>query len=409
MRKIVDFFTRKSYEHQIFSGDRILLGMVILISLLSILPGYSASSQLQYVSNETTTIKFLGRHIGFMLIGFFVGFYVVKRLIMRDIRSSVSVLIVLWSIFLILTLVASVSGDSVSGAKAGRWIRIGPLSCQPSLFLYLSTIMLQCSYISKKADILREKMTFMDIFFIFIVPILSVGFVFTDNGSTGLIIMVVSIMIMLIGGIRLKYVIRYVILLVSMISVFVLLALKTDLVPNNRVHTWVSRIENKFSNDNADKDKNYQAYHARAAIYHGGIFGVGVGKSAIKQTLPQSVSDFIYVIVIEEYGLIGAVMLLFIYIMMIYRMMKIIYQVVGLERRMCVMGIMLMFSVQVLANIFVAVGIIPVTGQPLPFISAGGSAVMASYIQMAIVLRISEDAQIKDSKQKSEEEIDDIA
>lgn len=94
---------------------------------------------------------------------------------------------------------------------------------------------------------------------------------------------------------------------------------------------------------------------------------------------------------------------------MIYRMMKIIYQVVGLERRMCVMGIMLMFSVQVLANIFVAVGIIPVTGQPLPFISAGGSAVMASYIQMAIVLRISEDAQIKDSKQKSEEEIDDIA
>ena len=397
MRKIVDFFTRKSYEHKIFSGDRILLGMVILISLLSILPGYSASSQLQYVSNETTTIKFLGRHIGFMLIGFFVGFYVVKRLIMRDIRSSVSVLIVLWSIFLILTLVASVSGDSVSGAKAGRWIRIGPLSFQPSLFLYLSTIMLQCSYISKKSDILREKMTFMDIFFIFIVPILSVGFVFTDNGSTGLIIMVVSIMIMIIGGIRLKYVIRYVILLVSMISVFVLLALKTDLV------------ENKFSNDNADKDKNYQAYHARAAIYHGGIFGVGVGKSAIKQTLPQSVSDFIYVIVIEEYGLIGAVMLLFIYIMMIYRMMKIIYQVVGLERRMCVMGIMLMFSVQVLANIFVAVGIIPVTGQPLPFISAGGSAVMASYIQMAIVLRISEDAQIKDSKQKSEEEIDDIA
>lgn len=86
MRKIVDFFTRKSYEHKIFSGDRILLGMVILISLLSILPGYSASSQLQYVSNETTTIKFLGRHIGFMLIGFFVGFYVVKRLIMRDIH-----------------------------------------------------------------------------------------------------------------------------------------------------------------------------------------------------------------------------------------------------------------------------------------------------------------------------------
>ena len=66
------------------------------------------------------------------------------------------------------------------------------------------------------------------------------------------------------------------------------------------MHTWVSRIENKFSNDNADKDKNYQAYHARAAIYHGGIFGVGVGKSAIKQTLPQSVSDFIYVIVIRR-------------------------------------------------------------------------------------------------------------
>ena len=197
-------------------------------------------------------------------------------------------------------------------------------------------------------------------------------------------------------------------------------ALNTDLIKNNRVHTWMSRIET-FSNtskidnieDESLKAKNYQVNQAKAAIVHGGFLGVGPGKSALKQSLPQSVSDFIFAIIVEEYGLIGAFVLIALYFIMMMRIVIIASKMPAFFGSLLVLSMGIMIFVQLAINIAVAVNIIPVTGQPLPLISYGGTSMLVTYLQLGIILNVSSRIQILDEegmgKKQSIHEINDIA
>ena len=204
-------------------------------------------------------------------------------------------------------------------------------------------------------------------------------------------------------------------------TLFILVALNTNWLGGSRIHTWMSRIEtftssktqNNEVEDEAMKTKTYQVDQAKAAIVHGGLAGMGPGKSALKQMLPQSASDFIFAIIVEEYGLLGAIFLIFLYFIMLLRIVMIANKIDRFFGTLLVFSIGIMIFVQIAVNIAVAVNLIPVTGQPLPLISYGGSSMLVTYIQLGLVLSVSDQIQVMDEeglrKKQDIEEINDIA
>ena len=173
-----------------------------------------------------------------------------------------------------------------------------------------------------------------------------------------------------------------------LITTFVVIANKyPDLLPN-RVDTWSNRIEN-FINPTLDNDSNYQINRAKAAIASGSIFGVGAGKSSMKYILPQSTSDFIYSIITEEYGLFIAILILLLYIILLFRIVIISYKTDNMFGQLLALAVGFPIVFQALINMGVAVQLFPVTGQPLPLISTGGTSIWTTFFAFGILLSVS--------------------
>lgn len=397
-------------------GDKVLWTVIILISMFSIFPVYSASSNLEYVVNTGTTTSHVIKHMGFVVVGL---------LIMRGVQSfRYEYIGKLSSILLFITIVmlglTFFSGQTIDGASASRWLKIPgtPISFQPSTFAYLMLIIYLCRYLTKKIN--RDRLPIENILYIFGPILLVFVLVAKDNGSTALMIMMVSIAVLIVGQLNWKYVAGFISTAVVATILFLLVALNTNMIGGNRVHTWMSRIETFTSSKaNADvedesvKAKNYQVMQAKAAIVHGGITGMGPGKSALKQMLPQSASDFIFAIIVEEYGFFGAFTLIALYLIMIIRIVMIASKMPAFFGSLLVIALGLMIFVQLSVNIAVAVNLIPVTGQPLPLISYGGTSMLVTYIQLGIILNVSSRIQVYDEegigKKQSITEINDIA
>ena len=401
-------------KFELLKGDKVLWSVILLISFFSVFPVYSASSNLEYIVNSGTTTSHLMKHTFFVVLGLALmrGVGVFKY---EYIGKLSSILLAITVILLGLTMV---TGQTIDGASASRWLKIPgtPISFQPSSFAYLMLIIYLCRYLTK--TIKRERLPIENIFYIFGPVLLVFGLVAKENGSTALMILMVSLIVMVIGHLNKKYIIGFVGLSTVLIGIFVFVALNTKLIENNRVHTWMSRIETftkKESQveDEADKAKNYQVMQAKAAIVHGGITGMGPGKSALKQMLPQSASDFIFAIIVEEYGFIGATFLIALYLIMIIRIVMIASKMPAFFGSLLVLSLGTMIFVQLSVNIAVAINLIPVTGQPLPLISYGGTSMLVTYIQLGIILNVSSRIQVYDEegmgKKQSIEEINDIA
>ena len=183
------------------------------------------------------------------------------------------------------------------------------------------------------------------------------------------------------------------------------------MIPNSRVHTWKSRIEN-FSKD--DGIESYQVHHAKAAINRGGVSGVGPGKSVFKQTLPQSSSDFIFAIIVEEYGIVGAAGLIFVFLLILFRIMIVATKIHTFFGTLLVFAVGVPVIFQAMVNMGVAVNLFPVTGQPLPMISYGGTSLWVTCIALGIILSVSraikspEEIQLEE-KRNTDAVIQDIA
>ena len=403
-------------KFELLKGDKVLWSVILLISFFSVFPVYSASSNLEYIVNSGTTTSHLIKHTFFVVLGLAImrGVGVVKY---EHIGKLSSILLAIMILLLGLTMFA---GQTIDGASASRWLKIPgtPISFQPSSFAYLLLIIYLCRYLTKK--IKRERHTWENILFIFGPVLLVFGLVAKDNGSTALMILIVSLAVMLIGQLSKKYIFGFVGIASLAIGIFMFVALKTDLIENNRVHTWMSRVEvfmnskkeNQIENE-IDKAKNYQVMQAKAAIVHGGIAGMGPGKSALKQMLPQSASDFIFAIIVEEFGFIGALVLISLYLIMIIRIVMIASKMPAFFGSLLVLSLGIMIFVQLSVNIAVAVNLIPVTGQPLPLISYGGTSMLVTYLQLGIILNVSSRIQVYDEegmgKKQDIEEINDIA
>ncbi|AYO58676.1 cell division protein FtsW [Chryseobacterium sp. 6424] len=403
-------------KFELLKGDKVLWSVILLISFFSVFPVYSASSNLEYIVNSGTTTSHLIKHSFFVLLGLAImrGVGTVKYEYIGKLSSIGLIVMVL------LLLLTMFTGQTIDGASASRWLKIPgtPISFQPSSFAYLLLVIYLCRYLTKK--IKRERLPIENICYLFGPVLVVFGLVAKDNGSTALMILMVSLAVMLIGQLNKKYIFGFVGISGAAIAVFMFLALKTDVIENNRVHTWMSRVE-VFMNSNKesqveneiDKAKNYQVMQAKAAIVHGGITGMGPGKSALKQMLPQSASDFIFAIIVEEYGFIGALVLISLYLIMIIRIVMIASKMPAFFGSLLVLSLGIMIFVQLSVNIAVAVNLIPVTGQPLPLISYGGTSILVTYLQLGIILNVSSRIQVYDEegmgKKQNIEEINDIA
>ena len=403
-------------KFELLKGDKVLWSVILLISFFSVFPVYSASSNLEYIVNNGTTTSHLIKHMFFVVLGLAImrGVGVFKY---EHIGKLSSILLAFMVLLLCLTMF---TGQKIDGASASRWLKIPgtPISFQPSSFAYLLLVIYLCRYLTK--TIKRERLPIENIFYIFGPVMIVFGLVAKDNGSTALMILMVSLAVMIIGQLNRKYILGFVGISGLAIGIFMFLALKTDLIGSNRVHTWMSRVEVFFDNkkenqieSEADKAKNYQVMQAQAAIVHGGIVGMGPGKSALKQMLPQSASDFIFAIIVEEYGFIGALFLITLYLIMIIRIVMIASKMPAFFGSLLVLSLGVMIFVQLSVNIAVAVNLIPVTGQPLPLISYGGTSMLVTYIQLGIILNVSSRIQVYDEegmgKKQNIEEINDIA
>ncbi len=378
-------------------GDIALWGIFLLFVVVSFLPVYSASSNLVYVEGKGTTIQYFFRHFLLMSFGFVIV-YVLHRFQYRYFRPVARIgLLLAW----ILLFVVLLKGTTIEGANASRWLYIFGISFQPSAFAMIVLLMYVASYL---ADNYGQKINFRESFIALWVPVfITVGMVAIPNLSTGAIMFLMVILLVFIGKYPLKYIINigfFGILLVVLFFLFV----KTfpDAMPN-RVDTWVSRIQVFISEDSQE---NYQSERAKMAIVSGGLFGQGAGKSVMKNLLPQSSSDFIFSIIIDEYGLLGGVIIIFFFVAMLLRFVAISTKSSTIFGKLLVIGVGMPIVLQAFINMGVSVGLLPVTGQNLPFITSGGTSIWMTCLALGIVLSVSarEDKKQKKEKDSKKEE-----
>ncbi len=241
----------------------------------------------------------------------------------------------------------------------------------------------------------------------FMIPVAVVcGLILPENLSTSLMIFGISMIIMFIGRVPFKFLLAYVALAIAGVVLFALLL--SVISEKNRVEVWKSRIEN-FVSGNPDEGGDYQSNQAKVAISTGGLFGKAPGGSTQRNILPQSNSDFIFAIIIEEYGLLfGAVPLVLAYMILLFRGIAIARKCETAFPAFLVLGLIIMIVVQAIMNMLVAVGLFPVTGQTLPMISWGRTSVLVMSFSFGAVLSVSRviNARIRQEELPEEEKSD---
>ena len=360
-------------------GDKIIWIVVSLLAVFSFLPIYSASSNF----GNDLIFSSLIKHVSIVFVGFLIMFF--THLIPYRYFKGLS--IIGMPIIIIILIFTSMQGTIIDGANASRWFKLPfiGLSFQPSSLAIVILMVYTSFYLSKNSD---KEIKFKDsILPLWIPSIMIVLLILPSNLSTALMIFVMTITLIFIGRYPIKYLFGIFLFGALLLSLFVF-TIKTypDLFPN-RVDTWQNRIENYL--DSSNDDSNYQVLRAKSAIANGSVFGVGAGKSTMKNLLPQSTSDFIYAIITEEYGIVGAASVLFLYTLLLFRVIIVSYQSLTIFGQLLSLGVGLPIIFQAYINMGVAVQLIPVTGQPLPLLSSGGTSIWMTFLAVGIVLSVS--------------------
>ena len=361
-------------------GDKPLWVVFILLASFSFLPVYSSASNLAYLYGDGNTFGYLFKHFIHLSLGF-VLMYMVHKVPYRYFRGLSILMIPVILFLLAYTIFQPTLSDSMTNSN--RWIRIPIVGFgfQPSTLASIVILIYVARYLSKIKD---EIITFSKSILPLWLPVfLTILLILPANFSTSAILFSMVILLCYLGGYPIKYLIGILASAIIFFSIFVL-SVKSypDLFPN-RVDTWKSRIENFL--DNEDKKSNYQIEKAKIAIATGGIKGLGPGKSVQKNFLPQSSSDFIFAIIIEEYGLIGGLSLIFLYLWFLFRVIIISNKSSSFFGSLLAIALGIPIVFQALVNMAVAVELFPVTGQPLPLISSGGTSIWMTCLAIGII------------------------
>jgi|TARA_B110000495_G_scaffold82173_1_gene70688 cell division protein FtsW len=377
------------FQH--IKGDRTIWALVAILALFSFMPVYSASANLVSIVGGST-LGYLIKHVVLLLMGFAI-IYAVHKIPYRYFSGG-SVLFLPIVFFLLIFTLAQ--GTTIGGAYASRWISIPIIGVgfQTSTLAGLVLMVYTARYLAKNKDL---KIIFKESLLQLWLPVaLILILILPANFSTTAIIFSMILIVAFVGGYPLKYIGYILGAGVIVLTLFILTAKAFPDAMPNRVNTWGNRIEN-FSKSGGQE--LYQVEKAKIAIATGGVLGKGPGKSIQKNFLPQSSSDFIYAIIVEEYGLVGAILIVFVYFLLLFRIFITVKKATTIFGTLLVIGVGLPIIFQAGINMAVATNLFPVTGQTLPLISSGGTSIWMTCFALGMILSVSA------SKEETEETI----
>ncbi len=366
-------------------GDKAIWGVVALLALFSFLPVYSASTNLVYVVGDGTTFGHLIKHGLLLFLGFGI-IYAVHKIPTHYFKGLAVIAMPFVLVLLAYTLTVE---TRIGGVTANRWIKIPfvGFNFQTSTLASLVLMIWIARYLTKIKDL---KIGFVEsILPLWLPTALVVLLILPENFSTAAILCFMVLVLCFLGGYPLKYLFAITGTGLIFAGMFALVLFKAPEILPQRAATWKSRIETFVNPEAAGKDDLHQLTLAHIAIAEGGLVGKGAGKSVMKNLLSQSTSDFIFAIIIEEYGLLGGGALLFFYLLLLFRIVVVAHSAKSVFSKLLVIGVGLPIVFQALINMAVVVRLFPVTGQPLPLISMGGTSIWMSCLAIGIVLSAS--------------------
>jgi cell division protein FtsW len=384
-----------------FKGDKAIWGLVALFMVYSLLAVYSSSVGVAFMKYGGNTTYFLKSQL-FMLALSLVIIVVVHYLPYRIYFSMAGLILIASAALLVLTFAL---GSRVNEAMRSIVIPGTGFRLQTSDVAKVALVLYLARSLAKYQKELNNFML-VSKYFIFPVGIIC-GLIMPENLSTAVMVFGMSMIIMFIGRVPVKFLLAYIGMGAVGVLLFAMLltVIKKD---SNRVQVWKNRIEHFFSSK-GDEDGDYQSNQAKIAISTGGLFGKAPGKSTQRNMLPQSNSDFIFAIIIEEYGLLfGAIPLILAYMILLFRGITIAKKCETAFPAFLVLGLIVMIVIQAMINMLVAVGLFPVTGQTLPMVSWGRTSVLVMSFSIGAILSVSRvvNARIK-KEELSEEEVAD--
>jgi cell division protein FtsW len=360
-------------------GDKVIWVIMLLLSLLSTLVVYSAVVTLAYKYKQGNSEFFLFKHFGLIASGFVLAYFVHK--IKYTAFSKIGQI----GYYLCIPLLLFTLLKGVSAGEASRWIEIPGtnLTFQSSDVAKIILLIYVARVLTLKQDQLQD---FKGLTIYLLIPIgLICLLILPANFSTAALLFVNCLFLMFAGRIKIKFLIYIMLICLGVgLVIGILVFTAPDFIPRGK--TWKARIENFTS---GDSKSNYQSEQAKIAIATGGIIGKGPGNSTQRAFLPQASSDFIYAIIIEEYGIFTAIVILFLYLILFFRSIRILRDSDKTFGGLVSVGLTFSLVFQALVNMAVAVNLFPVTGQPLPLVSMGGTSIWFTMISLGIILSIS--------------------
>lgn len=376
-------------------GDKVIWVVVFLLTLLSFLAVYSSTGTLAYRFKGGNTEYYMFKHAIILFFGLVLMY--IAHLIKYTYYSRIFQ-IALW-VSIPLLIVTLFVGVDVNEAK-----RVLPLpmnlTFQTSDLAKLALIIYLARMLSKKQDHIKD---FKTAFVPLIVPVILVtGLIFFDNFSTAALLFTTSLVLIFIGRVKMSYILQMigVGLVFLVISLTVLYFLPAD--QQGRLGTWKNRITQFVDGEGGD---SYQVEQAKIAIATGGTFGKFPGNSTQRNFLPHPYSDFIFAIIIEEYGVVGGIFVVLLYMILLFRAVKIVTKSTGTFGSFLAIGVAFNLVFQAMINMGVAVNILPVTGQPLPLVSMGGTSIWFTAISIGILLSVSKEIDKKETEKSAEKNI----
>lgn len=386
-------------------GDKVIWALVVLLTLVSLLAVYSSTGSLAYKNYKGNTEIYLFKQIVFILLGFAIIYFAHR--VNYTIYSKVAKFLFILSVPLLLYTLFF--GDSIN--QASRWIKLPiiGMTMQTSDLAKLALFMYLARLLSRKQQVIKS---FKKGFIPVILPIaITCLLIAPANLSTALLLGASCMLLLFIGRVSVKHLALVGGLAAIPIAILIIAAIArhssadenvetatTAVVTKKtatagltgRVDTWIGRVENFiYGGKEADNDEMYQVNQAKIAIANGGVLGVGPGNSTIRDYLPQAYNDFIFAIIIEEYGLVGGAFILFVYIVFLYRCIRIFKKCPFAFGAFLAIGLSFTLAIQAVANTAVTVNLFPVTGVTLPLVSMGGTSFLFTCLAIGIILSVS--------------------
>jgi cell division protein FtsW len=363
-------------------GDRVIWAIVVLLAIISMVSVFSAASTLAYEKRGGEISYYIIKHgiiLGFGMVVIYIGHLLAYT---KFSRWAPGLLVVAF----VLLLLTMWLGPVINNAQ--RWLRIPivGLTFQSSDFAKLALIIFVARSIGSKQDVIKD---FKEAFVPIILPILGICMLIAVNDlSSAIMLFLICLMMMIVGRVAMQYVVMLILGGVMVFSFMVMIGGKyPEMFP--RIPTWANRIETFMNPDMASSDARYQITKAQIAMANGGITGVGPGNSTQRNYVPSAHSDFIYSIIVEEYGVIGGIAVIGLYLLLFFRVVRLVTKSSKAFGAMVAFGIGLSLLAQAFFNIAVNLDLVPVTGLTLPLISMGGTSLLFTCVSFGIILSVS--------------------